>query len=236
MNDSALVAALDAVERSADNPETFCWPFVKMFPVTGAAVSTVGDLLGSETISASDEVAARVDELQFDAGEGPCWDAMKHARPILLPDLRATPVTTWPGFTAAIVNERVSSLFAFPLLVGSLRIGAIDLYAVDPVDLDAVQARQAGIMAAAVGKHVLRRALNVIGGEYEDVGNAFSRRLIHQATGMVLAQLRITGDDARLIIQGHAFAAGRPMMEIAQEIVDGRMSFSRGESGIEAKR
>ena len=233
MNGSALATALDAVDRSAANPSTFYRPFLEMFPVSGAAVSTVGDLLGSETISASDAIATRVDELQFDLGEGPCWDAMKLGRPVLEPDLRTHPATVWPAFSAAIHKEDVGSLFAFPLVVGALRVGAVDLYAVHPVSLTSVQTQQAGTMAAAVGKHVLRRALNTIGGDYEDTGNAFSRRLIHQATGMVLAQLRVPGDDALLIIQGQAFATGRTMMEMAEEIVERRLSFSYGDNGIE---
>jgi len=233
MNDSALTAALNSVDRSAANPSTFCRPFLEMFPVSGAAVSTVGQLLGSETVSASDATAARVDELQFDLGEGPCWEAMKLGRPVLEPDLRSHPSAAWPAFSAAIQKEDVGSLFAFPLVVGTLRVGAVDLYAVDPVSLTPVQAQQAGTMAAAVGKHVLRRALNTIGGEYEDTGNAFSRRVVHQATGMVLAQLRVPGDDALLIIQGQAFATGKTMMEIAEEIVERRLSFSYGENGIE---
>jgi hypothetical protein len=233
---ASLAAALDAVERSADDPTSFCQAFLQMFPVSGAAVSTVGDLLGSETVSASDEVAARVDELQFDLGEGPCWDAMRSARPVLIPDLRGQPAHVWPAFSAAIAEQDVGALFAFPLRVGPLRIGAVDLYAVDAANLSTVETQQASAMAAAVGRHVLRRALNTVGGDYEDTGNVFSRRVIHQATGMVMAQLRIPSDDARLVIQGHAFAASRPMMSIAEDIVERRLNFSRGDEGIEVSK
>jgi hypothetical protein len=236
MDDLALTTAVGSLNRAAQDPATFCWPFLKMFPVSGAAVSTVGPLLGSETISASDALAVRVDELQFDLGEGPCWDAMNLSRPILEPDLRNPQSTTWPAFLPAILEEKVTALFAFPLSVGSLRIGAVDLYSIPPVSLNSTQSKQASAMADVVSKHVLRRALQLVGGEYEDLGNAFSRRLIHQATGMVLAQLSVSAEDARLIIQGHAFAQGRSMMEVAQEIVDRQLGFSRGESGIEVSK
>jgi hypothetical protein len=233
MDDSRLSAALIELERLADEPSSFCRPFLSMFPITGASVSTVGDLLGSETVSASDALAARVDELQFDLGEGPCWDAMNRGLPVLEPRIRENPRSSWPAFSPALRTHPVNSLYAFPLQVGPLRIGAVDLYSIDPTDLTSTQTRHAATMARAVGRHVLRRALDEIGGEHEDVGNAFSRRLIHQATGMVLAQLRIHGDDARLIIQGQAYATNRSMMEIAQDIVEGRLSFSHGRSGIE---
>ena len=236
MNDLALSGALAALEQSANKPSGFCEPFLTLFPVSGAAVSTLGDLLGSETLSASDEVAARLDELQFDLGEGPCWDALNLAQPVLEPDIRVHADVRWPAFSAAIVDQRISSLFAFPLVVGPLRIGAVDLYSVDVVQLSTASARQASVLADAVGRYVLRLALEEIGGDFERTGNAFSRRLIHQATGMVIAQLRISAADAQLIIQGHAFATGSTMMDLAQRIVDADLAFTQGEHGIEVRQ
>lgn len=230
----SFAAAMDALERSADAPAGFCRPFLDVFPVSGASVSTVGDLLGSETLAASDQLAARLDELQFDLGEGPCWDAVKSGRPVLEPDLRNHPNTIWPAFTAAIIRDDVRSIFAFPLTVGPLRMGAIDLYSLAPVSLDRRQARQADAMAGVVSRHVLRRALTAVGQEGEGTGTAYSRRLLHQATGVVLAQLDISADDARLVIQGHAFAESRPVMDVAQDILEGRLNFVRQDTGIEA--
>ena len=158
--------ALEALERSAAHPSAFAEPFVGMFPVSGAAVSTVGALLGSETISATDALAARVDELQFDFGEGPCWDAMNLSKPVLEPALRTRPRRTWPAFSPAIERENVESLFAFPLVLGTLKIGAIDLYSSQPVRLTPTQAKHAETMAAVVSRHVLRHALDEADGDY----------------------------------------------------------------------
>lgn len=228
-----LAAALQALERAADTPGSLSRPFVEVFPITGAAVSTVGRLLGSETVSASDSMAARLDELQFDLGEGPCWDAMNLAKPILEPRIRKEPTRIWPAFSRALEREPVSSLFAFPLMLGNLRIGAVDLYSVDEVVLDAEQARQAGTMADAVSRHVLRKALDEVGIDRDERFTPFSRRIVHQATGMIIAQLRIPADEALLVIQGHAFAENRPMMEVAQDITDRTLVFSQESNGIE---
>ncbi len=233
----AFEQALAALERSGQSPDAFSNPFLDVFPVSGASVATVGDLLGSETISASNPLAARLDELQFDLGEGPCWDAVNSGRPILEPDLTQRGRMTWPAFSAAVAHDDISSIFAFPLAVGPLRIGAIDLFSSAPVSLNRTQTRQADAMAGVVSRHVLRRALTAVGRDEEDtgvdVGNAYSRRLLHQATGMVLAQLGISADDARLVIQGHAFAASRPVMDVAQDVLDGRLNFSERDEGIE---
>lgn len=231
---SAFAAAMHALEQSAETPAGFCRPFLDVLPVSGASVSTVGDMLGSETVSASDDLAARLDELQFDLGEGPCWDAMTTGRPVLEPDVRGRSRSAWPAFSAAILHDGIRSIFAFPLAVGPLRMGAVDLYSTARVELDRRQTRQADAMAAVVGRHVLRQALNTVGGDGDDLGNAYSRRLIHQATGVVLAQLDLSPDDARLVIHGYAFAASRSMKEVAQDILDGRLNFSRDNGGIEA--
>ncbi|GAA1836888.1 GAF and ANTAR domain-containing protein [Agromyces salentinus] len=230
--DSSFTAAMEALERSPDGPDGLAAPFVSVFPVTGASVSTLGDLLGSETLAATDEFSAHMDEVQFDLGEGPCWDAMRSARPVLMPDVRTGAPASWPSFAAAIDSERLGSLFAFPLRLGPLRIGAIDLYSVKPVRFDRDQARQAGAMAEVVSRQVLRHALE--GVEAAERPSPLSRRVIHQATGFVLAQLDVSPEDARLVIQGHAFATSRSMMEVATDIVEGRLRFTKGIGGIEA--
>ena len=43
----------------------------------------VDKFLGAETVAASSALAARLDELQLDPGESPCWDAMEQGRPLL---------------------------------------------------------------------------------------------------------------------------------------------------------
>ena len=229
-----FTAAMDSMNLTAVSPSDLSHAFVELFPVTGTAVSTIGDLLGSETVSASDRQAARLDELQFDLGVGPCWDALRSGEPVLEPDIRNRPHRTWPVFSATIVQDGVRSLFAFPMQVGPLKIGAVDMYAEAPTELDPETTRQATALAGLAARQILQQALAEAGSDYEeDVGNPFSRRLIHQATGMVLAQLGVDAADARLVIQGHAFAAGRSMMEVAQDILERRLDFSNLQGEIE---
>lgn len=231
--DDAFGAVLSELDRSANPPQAFCDAVAGSFPVTGAAVSTLGGMLGSETLAASDTVAARLDELQFDLGEGPCWDAVSTGHPILQPDMRESGLRRWPSLSGALLKEPVASVFAFPLVVGPLRFGAIDLYSAEPVTLNDAETSRVSAMAHVVSKHVLRRALDGIGAQAEDPGNAFSRRLIHQASGVVLAQIGISADDARLVIQGHAFARGQSMMEVAQAIIAGELTLVRRNGRIE---
>ena len=205
--------------------------------VTGAAISTLGGLLGSETISASDDTIARVDELQFDLGEGPCWDAIATGRPVLEPDLRRSPRSSWPAFSRALGDTEVAALFAIPLSVGPLRIGAIDLYDVRPRPLEGDDLARAVAVAADVSRTVLRQAIEESGlEEAPAAARPRSRRRIHQATGFVIAQLDVSADDAELLIRARAFAEGRTMLDIADDILARRRRFTNRGGEIEDVR
>ena len=225
MTSRVFDAARRDLARSHVAGTTLCEPFVRVFPVSGASVSLlVTD--GSSTVCASDEIAARIDELQFDLGEGPCWDALASREPVLRPsttDARAD----WPAFGEALAHDEetaaVASVFAFPLAIGSLDIGAIDLYSVTPAVLDDVQVEGAGSMATVASWQVLRRVLREVD---DDAPPVYSRREVHQATGMILAQLGVTAEEAGLLLRAHAFASGRTVRELAADVVARRIDFS----------
>lgn len=202
--------------------------------VSGASISTLGEFLDAETVSASDVLAAQIDELQFDLGEGPSWEALQHRAPVLAADLPNEHVR-WPAFAPAAMEHGIASVFAFPLFIGPLRFGAIDLYSTTPVVLDEHEQEQAAAMATVLSRRVLHRALSATDDDAADDANPYSRRLVHQATGMVLAQLDVSPEDARLVIQGHAYATERTMMEVAQQLIDRSLHFTHTESGIEER-
>jgi hypothetical protein len=229
----SFVSTLRALEQSAERPHRFSACFVEVFPISGASVSTIGNVLGSETVSATDEVALRLDEAQFDLGEGPCWDAVRSARVVAEPDFAGSGSRRWPTLAAAVQQTPIASVFAVPLIVGALRFGAVDLYSRSRLTLDAAQERQVAAMADVVGRHVLRQALTVGGVDAEIDPKPYSRRTVHQATGVVLAQLDVTPEDAMLMIQAHAFGAGVSVMRVSQDILDGTLRFIRTEHGIE---
>lgn len=197
--------------------------------MTGAAVSTLGDPLGSETVCATDDSAARIDEIQLDLGEGPSWEALSTRRPVFEPDLQHSTDTSWPLARQALGETGLAAVFAFPLIVAGINIGAIDLYARVAGDMTSRQVADAGLLSTILARQVLRRSLRALESEDEDAGDeagGYSRREVHQATGMVLAQMGITPADALLVLRGHAFASGRPVRDIAADVVARKLDFT----------
>ncbi|HEX5729646.1 GAF and ANTAR domain-containing protein [Microbacterium sp.] len=201
-----------------------CGEFVSALPVQHAAISTLGDPFEVETVCSSDPLAARLDELQLDFGEGPCWQARATRSPVLLPDLQAPLTPAWPVVQAALASHQVRAAYAFPMSVGTLDIGAVDLYAARPDALSQNDVATASAMADAAALQVLRHTMAHRDDPHRD--DPSSRRTVHQATGMVIAQMRIPADDALLVIRAHAFAADRSVAQIAADVVERRLDFS----------
>jgi len=230
-------AAIDALSAMEGDETSLAEPILEAVPVSGVPVSTIGKLLGTETLSATDDRIRRVDELQFDLSEGPCWDALEIRGPVFEPDLQGNPQHSWPAFRQAIQDEEIAAIFAFPLLVGPLRIGAIDMYRTQPGAMSDEHREQTVTLAGIISRHILRRAMFMAGQDpAAERETAFSRRIVHQATGFVIAQLGISAEDALLLIQGQAFADGRSVNDVAGDIVGRRLRFTVEGNRIEETR
>lgn len=206
------------------SPPSLCPGFIDSLPVQHVAVSSLGAPFEVETICASDAVAAELDETQLDSGVGPCWRARETAAPVLLPDLRNGAVSAWPLFLATATRHGISSVYAFPMVVGLLEVGVVNLYATRAHALSDEQVGEAALLANSAGQQILRSALDSV--DDDVTANVSPRRFVHQATGMVVAQLRVAPDDALLIIRAHAFASGRTVREVAEAIISRDIDFS----------
>ena len=54
---------------------------------------------------------------------------------VLVADVAADDGTRWPMFTEAIAATPIGSMFSFPLQIGVIRMGVMDLYRREPAPL-----------------------------------------------------------------------------------------------------
>jgi hypothetical protein len=73
----------------------------------------------------------------------------------------------------------------------------------------------AQFLADAVGVALLRDPESVL----DDAGPWSSRSTIHQATGMVMAQLHVPADDALALLKARAFAGGESLAATSAAVV-----------------
>jgi transcriptional regulator with GAF, ATPase, and Fis domain len=208
--------------------DLLCASFVTEFGVSGASISVVSYLGRQSTICSSDATAARVEALQFELGEGPHWDALESRAPVLCSDLDAADESRWPLFIDAARGLGIHAIFAFPMLMGAALVGVVDLYSTAARTADRDFVARASHAASRAAHASVQRALHSAThhASAESPMAPALRREVHQATGMILSQLEVSATAAFARLQGHAFVTGRPMEEIAREVVLGSLVFS----------
>lgn len=205
-----------------------CAVAVEMLAVDGA-VLTLRVAPGCPfVVGASSAWARLVKELAYTTGEGPGDTAAGTGTPVLVSDLTAE-THRWPGFANAAIDLGVRASFAFPLRVGGEVLGALVLYRKHEGVLSASEFVDAGLLVdVAQGTliELVNKAINdpddVLG--LEDPGRA-RWAVIHIAAGMIASQLETTTDEATSRLRPHAFAEGRSIVEVAQDVIDRRLRF-----------
>jgi hypothetical protein len=208
--------------------DRLCAACVACLPgIAGAGVTVMTTLPASAGRYASDEVSARLEEAQFILGEGPCVDAFGQGRPVLVPDLAAREYQLrWPAFSVAATSAGASAVFAFPLQIGAIRIGVLSLYSDRPGALADAEIADALVFADTLTLLLLAERHVDGAGLAESIG--FEHRVVvHQATGMVMAQTGGTIAEAFDRLRGYAYAEDRPLAEVAVDVVDRRLRFDQ---------
>jgi hypothetical protein len=206
-----------------------CQACVDGLDIDGASVSVLTASASRETLWATDPVAELLEDLQFSLNEGACVEAATSGNPVFVPDLSTGAGTRrWPVFAAAVAEQTpVVALFALPLQWGVINLGVLDLYRTTAGGLPDLQWRDA-VAATSTAASILlgRRTSPDHADDWEAGGSSGRRAEVHQATGMVLAQLDISAVDALARLRAHAFAHRRPLLDVAHDVIDRRLVFT----------
>jgi len=179
---------------------------------------------GSEgVVAASDDRCRDVGEIQFATGEGPCHDAYAARRPVLTPDLRSVTHRRWPGYSSAAIESGVAGIFAFPLHVGAVVLGVLNVYTAQPGSLSQEQVAAALTRAQLATEILLDGDLVSAGGRLDrDVSTVLDHRAeIYQAQGMVVVDLKVDLAEALSRMRAHAFGNEMPLIDLARDIIAG---------------
>jgi len=199
-----------------------CTPFMMQLPISGAVISVVDRAGHRAAVAATDPVAARWDELELELGTGPLTHATTSTSPQLVGDVRE-------GALDSVIGSHFDSLgmravFAFPLIMGLATVGAVGLYRGTAGSLTSAHVGVALALAQSTAIRAVREALALAAPDGNtDPGGVGSglRREVHQATGMLSAQLDISTSDAFARLRAYAISSERSITAISLDIVDG---------------
>lgn len=171
------------------------------------------------TVAASDELAARLDEVQYGTGDGPCLQAMRTGERVIVSDLETE--TRWDGYPAHALALGVRSSLSMPLIVSGESIGALNLYGHEPdVFLGSrgahpeLFAAQAASALALVLRDIRQRTVS------DQLEQALaSRTVIDQAIGLLMGQQRCNAVVAFALLRARSQHSNRKLRDVAADII-----------------
>lgn len=172
----------------------------------------------------------KIDQAQYDAGRGPCLDAMRTGEVRRIADTEAD--DQWPEFSAAAADLGVRSTLSLPMRVGTRVVGGFNMYSphVDGFGGDA--AETAGLFAVQAGLAVAGSLAYWHQHELvQHLEEALrSRPIIEQAKGIIMASEGATADEAFDALRRASQRQNRKLRDIAAEIVDRAVARARSEA------
>jgi hypothetical protein len=200
----------------------------RMLEVDAAGISVLDSTGERVPLGASSEAAATAERLQFTLGDGPCATAQRTRQPVFAveSDIRRR----WPLFGDLLFAQTsfrgVVALPLQPALIGS---GAIDLLFVDPdrvTDLNVFEAIAVGeLVASSLSEAAVWSTWEPERGpEWLHGPTPRRRAVVWEAMGRL--SRAVDGDTvvALALLRAHAYATGRSVVEVAADLVDGRLS------------
>jgi GAF domain-containing protein len=166
-----------------------------------------------ETMAGTDPLVWTLDQLQYDAGQGPCVDSVR-TEPVVVVE-HAQRDARWPGYLPQAVELGLRAQLALRLSTEGATLGGLNLYSTtsELVDRDARQVAElfASHAAIALGRARYEHQLN------EAIA---SRKLIGQAIGIVMERFGISEDRAFDFLVRASSTSNIKLRDVAQEVVD----------------
>lgn len=189
--------------------------------VAGAGVSLADEDGQLQFITATDETTSRVEQVQNNAGEGPCQDAYGQGEPVCAGDLNGE--ERWSKFVPAALEAGMVSVAGIPMVVGSQRIGALNVYDDKPRSWTEDVLAISQLLADMASGYILHaRRLQEQQALTRQLQRALdSRIVIEQAKGMIAARQHLDLNDAFGLLRAYARRNNRKLHDAAADVIDG---------------
>lgn len=222
-----ILAHLPAFPGPEQHSSRLCEVAANVTSMTGAGIMIMSGDVAQGSLCSSNNVSATIEDLQYTLGEGPCVDAYHHDRPVSEPDLADPAAPRWIAFSPLALQAGARAIFGFPVQAGRVRLGALNLYRDRPGPLTHDQHADALVMADVAARAVVTMQASAppgaLAAELEDFASL--RVIVHQASGMVSAQLGVSVSEALVRLRAYAFSHDRALNDIAMDVVTKQLRF-----------
>jgi len=124
-----LVAQQAASRQARVSVQDVCAAVVAAVQVGGAGMLAVSRAGAVHVICVTDQLSRQLADIELTVGEGPRADASAFGGPVLVSDLAHHDIVDrWPAFAPAAREAGAAAVFAFPLQIGAIRVGVLEMY------------------------------------------------------------------------------------------------------------
>jgi GAF domain-containing protein len=167
-----------------------------------------------ETMAATDRMVWNLDELQYELGEGPCLDAIRRDPVVHVDDLKRH-VDRWPHYVPKALEVGVKAQVGLQLFLEQETLGGLNLYATKSEHIDGKVRDLAELFAthAALALGRIRQEENLNSALY-------TRKVIGQAIGILMARYELDEDRAFQYLARVSQNSNMKLREVAVELVE----------------
>jgi GAF domain-containing protein len=190
-----------------------------------AAGLLLADARGRLQLVAASTEQARVAELfQIQNDEGPCLDSYRSGQPVIVPDITTERAAErWPRFSAAAGEMGFAAVHAIPMRLRDQVIGTLNLFGTAANGLDPAVARAARALVDVATIGILQeratREQELVAGQLQVALN--SRVIIEQAKGILAERMRVTPDQAFIVLRAYSRNHNHPLTRLAGDVISG---------------
>jgi GAF domain-containing protein len=197
-----------------------------------AAGLLLADARGTlQLVAASTEQARVVELFQIQNDEGPCLDSYRTGQPVIVGDITAADAAArWPRFAAAAAEMGFAAVHAIPMRLRDQVIGTLNLFGTAPDGLDPAVARAARALVDVATIGILQerasREYELVAGQLQVALN--SRVIIEQAKGILAERMRVTPDQAFIVLRAYSRTNNYPLTQLAADVISGTADMLAG--------
>lgn len=166
-----------------------------------------------ETVSATDPLIEKLDEIQLQVGEGPDISALGDVISVIVDD--TTTDRRWPAWAGLVAGAGVRSLLNVRLWTSTSTLGTLNLYSREPNKFSADDQAVAHVLArhAAVAIGSARKERHL----WQAVD---ARKRIGQAQGILMERYDLTADKAFAVLLRYSQDKNIKLRVVADQLVE----------------
>ena len=193
---------------------------VELFELDGSGIMLIDERGALRYVAATDPQSRLLEDLQLDAGEGPCIESFLYDEPVACEDVRKD--ERWPVLAERLATAEIGGVLGVPVHLQGAPVGSLDVYARGARSWRADE-RDALVRFCEVAEAVITTAVRAeqAGELAERLTSALDRRIpVERATGYLMARDRLGRAAALERLRRAARADGRDLGDVATDLLD----------------